>query len=1112
MDKVEKSTVQLIIDGQTSKVSLKELGTAVKTLKQELRQMKEADDPKAWADKVQQLKAAGKAYADAKDRIRELSQEGQRFKASWKDVFTGFLGGSAVMYVLQTLGNLVTAAKEKIYTMSDSLSEVGKATDLSKKQVRELNSELADLDTRTFVKDLREIGIIAGKNGVQKDLGGFIESVDKINVAFGDEFSSVTELSETMVNLRKIFSDIQSDDIGDDVLHIGNAMNFLADAGTASGKVMADFASRMGGTLIPLGASTGEILGLATTMEELSITAERGSTAVNTIFQKMLTDVSGFAKVAGVSTKEFGVLLNTDIWSAFNLFIKGAKAGGAQATQFAKILADAELTGSGASEVVMKLASNQDLLAKYVSAANQTLTESASITKDFNKQNNNAAAIWDKFLKIGDNALERIAIGVMDVIEVVGPWLLNLGNLSKKFEENRGLIQALTTAIMFYYANVIKATLATSGNTVAIIANRIALAASVPLYSLAGTGLRLMTIGHQLLTGQITLGTAATRVFAMAQKSLLAIWAANPLGVVIVGLSAAAGALKLYSDNTREALELERSKYKFSKELAKATGDNEKAQKLLNERLGDYNVLSEKEQQQLRSEITLRRQKLAAQLKNIEAQKVELSGKAADPSTWQKFMALAKGTIQGGGTSFGAEMASAAADNMQSINEQFNGQVDGLRKSLEDYDSMFKQMDRMEKAAAEQAEARRKAKLANYDPEDPKKGKAKKDKPSMFSERHKYEMAEAEYDQKRADQKKAFAQAEAEYDQKKIDDLKSYIDAEKEFDIMMAEREARQNLDLTSNALNQAEATGQLTPEAANRAKLDAEEAYLMELYMIRKTYGQDTADLEQSLAEASIERSRQVTENEKANSERQRELALNLQTAKVEALEMGVGALKSYFKETSLIYKGLFLVEKAAAIANVIIKSQAEIAASSAYAATLGPVAGPIYAAAAAAATKIRTGISIATIAAQSVQAFVPGREDGGYTDMNSLRQSSNPQGYVKSPTLFNLGERSFIAGENYKQEYVVSSALLKDPYFAAQAEQMEMFRMTGKHPMSGAGADQGSGQSSNVEALIMMQVEESRRLRIALESGAIKLLFNSTAFEEHQKYIDYIRESTAL
>ncbi len=1025
--KTEKSTVQLIIDGQQSKVSLKEMGAAVSKLKQEYRGL--AEDHPDFEETARQLKVASEAYHTASQKARELSDAGKNLKSNWKDVFKGFLGGSVVTQGLQTLANLAVTVKEKIYSMSDSLSDVGKATDKAKSEVRELNSELSNLKTRTFNEELRDMATVAGKNGIQKDLAGFVKSTDMVNVAFGDEFDNVTQLTEGLIDVRKIFKDIQTDNTADDILHIGNAMNYLADAGTATGKTMLDFSSRMGGTLIPMGATSGQILGLATTLEELSVTAERGSTAINTIFQKMSTDVEGFAKVAGMSTKDFAHLINTDIFGAFNKFVVGAKAGGAQATEFAKILKDTELSGSGASEVVMKLASNQDMLAKYVGAATQKLKESSAITDEFNKKNNNAAAIMDKVGKIADNALEKLAVVGMDLIEIWGRWVglvdesaENLANLSAQQDKVSRFESELPKLIKRYDELKKQSKLsADEQKELRIIIDQIT--GAVP-----GAA-----SGFDAYGKAIDFNKDKVTQFIQEQRELLKVMRDTQITDLDKNLS-------------RKGVQAQKIQADLNRGYRDETRSGAGGSYTVREKFTDAQIRSmQKELEQLQSDIRgNRRESVTERRKN--------RGYGYDP-------------IVGGSGS--EDSAGGNSPSKKPVTGSSSGSDDGK--------------------------------------------KAKKKKEWTPEDRLKAEMAEEKYDQKRADQKASFAEAEEKYDKQRLTDQKSYIDAEKEYDILMAEREAKRALNSATNEIGISEAAGKITPEEANLSKLNAEDTYLAQLFLIRKNYGQDTADLEQSQAEASIARAAMITKAEKQNVEQQRELALTLQTAKVDALEQGVGALKSYFKETSLIYKALFLVEKAAAIANVIIKSQAEIAATGAYAATLGPIAGPAYGAAMIAATKIRTGISIGLIAAQSVQSFVPGREEGGFTDLNSLRKSKSPAGYVNQPTLFDLGPRSYIAGENYKTEYVIPGPMLQDPYFKAQAEQMERYRTTGKHPLSGSGSASGSSGSGNIEALLMMQIDETRLLRNALQSGAIAINFNTTQFDEHQKYINYIRSSTA-
>ena len=65
--------------------------------------------------------------------------------------------------------------------------------------------------------------------------------------------------------------DIKTDDVGTDIMHISNALNELGAAGFATSPVVADFASRIGGVGITLGLTSGQVLGLSATLQELNV-------------------------------------------------------------------------------------------------------------------------------------------------------------------------------------------------------------------------------------------------------------------------------------------------------------------------------------------------------------------------------------------------------------------------------------------------------------------------------------------------------------------------------------------------------------------------------------------------------------------------------------------------------------------------------------------------------------------------------------------------------------------------------------------------------------------------------------------------------------------------
>lgn len=1038
-DKTEKSTVQLIIDGDRAKVSLKELGQSLQATRKEFRLLKEADNPEEYAKKLAELQKLNQEYKVTKVKINDIKKAAFDLNDVFKSAFKGYLGGSAIDKGLDLVAQGYTKIKDKVYDLSDSLSDVQKAADLSKKEVRDLNSEISKINTRTLNKELRDIAEIGGRNGVGKgDLAGFTKSTDMINVAFGDQFDNVTQLSESLINMRKIFSDIKSDNVGDDVLHIGNALNFLEAQGTATGKGMVDFASRMGGVLIPLGASSGQVLGLSATLEELSVTAERGSTATTTIFQKMLTDVDGFAKVAGMKSKDFANLLNTDIFGAFNAFIKGAKAGGAQATQFATILADAELSGSGASEVIMKLASNQELLAKYVGSATEKLKESNSITDEFNKKNNNAAAVMDKFGKNADNALEKLALVGISAVEVFGKWMGMIDEVAAKL----GDVNEQQNKIIKNEAQV------------------------------------------EQLTKRYDELKSKTKLSADEQKELSKI-IAQIVGIVpgvAIGFDAYGNAIDINKSKVTQFIAEQRELLKViaATKVELLGSDFEKKQKRISQIQNDltkgYHEVEVKDYSDKSGggKIKIKEKNSPEQIATLQN---ELQALQSDLVSNRKEIINSRRNKRGNGFDLTVDTRKTDAKN----NEEETGKSNTGNNTI---------LSKGEQKAADKAK-RDREKANRIDARD----QAKLDK-----------LREGQGDYEAEQAKKA---------DKLFKEGKGYSDAEDKYDLGVAENEAKKNFDLTNNNLDMAAATTKNDPvkiQEINLAKLDAEEAYLSQLFLLRQTYGQDTADLEQELAELSIDRAAQVTASDKRNTELQKEAAYNLQMAKAQALEEGAAALKSFFKEHTIIYKALFAVEKAGAVAQIIVGAQKEIAGYWATSAELGPIAGPIVAGALTAVTVARSAASIATIGKQVIDVAVPGREEGGYTDMSSLRKSSSPAGYVSQPTFFDLGARSYIAGENYNQEYVIPHDMLQDPTIRAMTQNLEVMRTSGRRPGSASGSGEISQAAGNVETLLNANVSETRALRKALENGAIKIVFSHKEFNKSQNFMDFVYNETSL
>ncbi len=384
--------------------SMAQVEAQVTKLRNELRLMSE--DAPEYAAKFESFKTASLEL----NKLRESMSSVQKAEKSWfneaKAVAFGVVIGNTVQGVIESLTGYVTGMIDGNAKLSDSLSDIEKSANLSASAVAELNSRLKSIDTRTSSADLREMAVGLGQVGVEANKIN-IQAMDKIVVSLGDEFAGgAKEITESLSVLRNNLEDLKSGNYADDVTHIGNALNVLGSEGLASAPVVTDIANRIAGISGTFKVTSGEILGLAATFQELGIESERGSTAITKMFQKIGAEPEKFAKVAGGAfaegakgIKAFKELINTDMLSAFNAVAAGAKKAGGSNIVFSQVLKELDADGSGAGEVISKLGAQHEMLANKVVTATNALKNDSSITEEFNKKNNNLAANLEKLSK-----------------------------------------------------------------------------------------------------------------------------------------------------------------------------------------------------------------------------------------------------------------------------------------------------------------------------------------------------------------------------------------------------------------------------------------------------------------------------------------------------------------------------------------------------------------------------------------------------------------------------------------------------------------------------------------------------------------------------------------
>jgi TP901 family phage tail tape measure protein len=440
----EERLVEIVMNSKQPQASLKELEKGAAALRSQLKGM--ATDSKDFAEKSKELQGVEKRLKGVRDEVKGVSTSFSELKNQIKNVAIGAIAFVGFQALTGSMGTLIAANAK----LSDQYADIQKTTGMTRIEVEKLDASLGNMQTRTAKADLRDIAIAAGQLGYSgKEVLPFVNAMDKLNVALGDEFADSREITTQLGKLRNVLVDVRSVNAADDMLKLGNAINVLSSEGAATAPVLADFANRIGGSAINLGLTSAQVLGLSSTLQELNVSTERGGTAVVRILDKMLNNTSEFAKVANMKIQPFTDLLNKDLFGAFVKVMEGVKATGKESTVLAGIIKDLELQGAGASEVFGKLSNNTDLLTKRNEQAAGALTNTSSIMNEFSIKNETFAAKVEKIQKAMAGAftnsafkagLDDLATGILQLIGLADATTM-------AFEKQQAEVNNLTTNV-----------------------------------------------------------------------------------------------------------------------------------------------------------------------------------------------------------------------------------------------------------------------------------------------------------------------------------------------------------------------------------------------------------------------------------------------------------------------------------------------------------------------------------------------------------------------------------------------------------------------------------------------------------------------------------------
>ncbi len=568
----------LYINGKPVENTFNKLYGTTRKLERELKKLKTGTQ--AWQQKAMEVKKARAAFEAVRQEINAVRQSAQSSGNALTRFFKTFGNAALSVFTGFSLSTLLTKFFNKLgdYTgdllrLSDAMADVRKTTGLTQQEVSGLYKAFDRLDTRTSKMDLLKIAETGGRLGIAdpKELQAFTEAVDKANIALGDSFSGGLEQITTVLGkIRNLFSDTQAMPYAKAIHEVGSALNELAASGTSSEANISEFTLRIGRLPEALRPATAKVLGLGAAFEESGVDARIASSGYAKFILTASQQIGKFARSMHIGTEEAKKLLNEHPEEFFLRFAKGMK--GLPATQTAKVLASLGLNTLEVTGAVGAATQNTDRFRQAMNKAQQAMEKGTSLQEEFNKKNNNTAAIWEKLKKttadfFKDQALTPLFQQFIQLLGLFTGVTSTASDGVKRFRERlvffTKVLVTASIALLSYKTALLLVNTFTKRGTQATILNTLAHKANTSAKRAAKGITLLLAAAKQLLTGNITRATAAMRLFNITTRL-------NPLGLLITVVTAAVTAWQLFSSHTKKASEALNAQQKAVKAVGEA--------------------------------------------------------------------------------------------------------------------------------------------------------------------------------------------------------------------------------------------------------------------------------------------------------------------------------------------------------------------------------------------------------------------------------------------------------------------------------------------------------------------------------------------------------------
>lgn len=442
-------------------------------LKGEMNSLKDANG-KVADENVNQYASMSKAYLQAENALKGLENREKSILsglytqiAQWKVYGNTLktigeqvesLGRSLSGVSLVSAGTLVGAAKSAM-DFESAMTGVYKTVDeTARTSYEDLAASVREM-AETVPSSQTEIASVmemAGQLGVSADN---IVEFTKVMIDLGNATNlTATDGAKAIAQFYNIMEEDLStvDRFGSTITQLGN------NSATTEEDIMY-MAKALAAAGHQVGMSSADVLGLATSLASVGLSAERGGSSFSTIMRKIDTDaktvseasterLAVWGQLTGQSAEEFRASWNSDVTGTLKEVMRGLSDTSNLGVSLYQVLDDVDISNIRQVDTMTRLANAYENFDTYMAMANEEWNTNTALTKEANRRyettESQISILKNKVVDIGITLGDTLLPIINDLIDDAEPLLDSINRFVKA--NGQGIVKTLAFTAALY--------------------------------------------------------------------------------------------------------------------------------------------------------------------------------------------------------------------------------------------------------------------------------------------------------------------------------------------------------------------------------------------------------------------------------------------------------------------------------------------------------------------------------------------------------------------------------------------------------------------------------------------------------------------------------------